>query len=140
MPWKSIRRFSSWENGTRNILTVIPAFTRISPMPARLATEQKDLPLRQFVESKRSAFLDSPPVPLTTDNWPYLYQDQRTIPAVFFVLSLLVIIVATGFYLRIPNARSRMPSLFFFSMGVGFLLLETQVVSRLALYFGTTWQ
>jgi len=105
-----------------------------------IATEQKDLPLRQFVESKRSAFLDSPPVPLTTDNWPYLYQDQRTIPAVFFVLSLLVIIVATGFYLRIPNARSRMPSLFFFSMGVGFLLLETQVVSRLALYFGTTWQ
>ena len=105
-----------------------------------IATEQKDLPLRRFVESKRSAFLDSPPVPLTTDNWPYLYQDQRTIPAVFFVLSLLVIIVATGFYLRIPNARSRMPSLFFFSMGVGFLLLETQVVSRLALYFGTTWQ
>jgi hypothetical protein len=25
-------------------------------------------------------------------------------------------------------------------MGAGFLLLETQVVSRLALYFGTTWQ
>jgi hypothetical protein len=25
-------------------------------------------------------------------------------------------------------------------MGAGFLLLETQVISRLALYFGTTWQ
>jgi hypothetical protein len=25
-------------------------------------------------------------------------------------------------------------------MGAGFLLLETQIVSRLALYFGTTWQ
>jgi hypothetical protein len=32
------------------------------------------------------------------------------------------------------------PSLFFFSMGAGFLLLETQAISRLALYFGTTWQ
>ena len=106
----------------------------------KVATELKNLPLRQFIESKRSAFLDSPPVPLTTDNWPYLYQDRRTIPAVFLVLSVLVIIVAAGFYLRIPNARSRVPSLFFFSMGVGFLLLETQVVSRLALYFGTTWQ
>src|SRR5262249_37645596 len=36
-------------------------------------------------------------------------------------------------------ARQRVPSLFFFSMGAGFLLLETQIVSRLALYFGTTW-
>ena len=44
------------------------------------------------------------------------------------------------FYFQIPEARSRVPSLFFFSMGAGFLLLETQVVSRLALYFGTTWQ
>jgi hypothetical protein len=30
--------------------------------------------------------------------------------------------------------------LFFFAMGAGFMLLETQIVSRLALFFGTTWQ
>src|SRR5437016_10935435 len=29
---------------------------------------------------------------------------------------------------------------FFFAMGAGFLLLETQLVSRLALFFGTVWQ
>jgi len=49
-------------------------------------------------------------------------------------------LLAAVFYFQIPEARSRVPSLFFFSMGAGFLLLETQVVSRLALYFGTTWQ
>jgi len=27
----------------------------------------------------------------------------------------------------------------FFLLGAGFLLMETQLVSRLALYFGTTW-
>ena len=48
--------------------------------------------------------------------------------------------LAAAFYFQIPEARTRVPSLFFFSMGAGFLLLETQVVSRLALYFGTTWQ
>ena len=48
--------------------------------------------------------------------------------------------LAAVFYFQIPEARTRVPSLFFFSMGAGFLLLETQVVSRLALYFGTTWQ
>jgi hypothetical protein len=31
-------------------------------------------------------------------------------------------------------------SFFFFGMGAGFLLLETQIVSRLALFFGTVWQ
>jgi hypothetical protein len=55
-------------------------------------------------------------------------------------LSILVILLAVAFYVQIPEARTRVPSLFFFCMGAGFLLLETQVVSRLALYFGTTWQ
>ena len=53
---------------------------------------------------------------------------------------MLVILVTLGFYSRIPAARQQPPSLFFFSMGAGFMLLETQVISRLALYFGTTWQ
>ncbi len=96
--------------------------------------------LRQFVEAHRPAFLDSPPVAITTDDWPYLYQQGRSIPSIFFLLSVLVVLVAGLFYRQIPEARSRVPSLFFFSMGAGFLLLETQVVSRLALYFGTTWQ
>jgi hypothetical protein len=29
---------------------------------------------------------------------------------------------------------------YFFFLGAGFLLLETQMISRLALYFGSTWQ
>ena len=61
-------------------------------------------------------------------------------PGIFYLLSALVILLAALFYFQIPEARTRVPSLFFFSMGAGFLLLETQVVSRLALYFGTTWQ
>jgi hypothetical protein len=76
----------------------------------------------------------------TTDDWPYLYHQGHWIPGVFFLLSILVVLLAASFYFQIPEARSRVPSLFFFSMGAGFLLLETQVVSRLALYFGTTWQ
>jgi SAM-dependent methyltransferase len=96
--------------------------------------------LRQFVEDHRPGFLDLPPAAVTTDDWPYLYQQRPSIPGIFFVLSVLVVVLAVSFYLQIPEARSRVPSLFFFSMGAGFLLLETQVVSRLALYFGTTWQ
>jgi len=113
------------------------AASRSGQVEAKLAADQQ---LRQFVEAHQPSFLDTSPVPVTTDDWPYLYQQQPAIPGVFFTLSVLVVLLAIAFYLQIPEARSRVPSLFFFSMGAGFLLLETQVVSRLALYFGTTWQ
>jgi spermidine synthase len=117
-----------------------------------------DSPLRQLVEARRRTFLVSTsgsdftasgagmtrsavaPVAVTTDDWPYLYHQGHWIPGIFYLLSALVILLAAIFYFQIPEARSRVPSLFFFGMGAGFLLLETQVVSRLALYFGTTWQ
>ncbi len=79
-------------------------------------------------------------VPVTTDDWPYLYQQGRWIPRTFYSIGLLVILVAIGLYMQIGEARRQPPSLFFFAMGAGFLLLETQVISRLALFFGTTWQ
>ena len=96
--------------------------------------------LRQFVDARQPTFLAMPEVAVTTDDWPYLYHQGHWIPSIFYLLSALVILLAAVFYFQIPEARTRVPSLFFFSMGAGFLLLETQVVSRLALYFGTTWQ
>ncbi len=83
---------------------------------------------------------NSPDVPVTTDDWPYLYQQGRSIPRTYLMLGVLVILVTAGLYLRIPEARRQAPSLFYFAMGAGFMLLETQAISRLALYFGTTWQ
>jgi len=94
--------------------------------------------LAQFVETK-AVRLDETPVPVTTDDWPYLYQQGRRIPRTFYAVGVLVILIAIGLYLEIGDAR-KTPSLFFFSMGAGFLLLETQVISRLALFFGTIWQ
>ena len=129
----------------------------ISPS-ARVETSlASDTRLRQLVEGQRRSFPPSPsevgasgagttnsaavtPVAVTTDDWPYLYHQGHWIPGIFYLLSALVILLAALFYFQIPEARNRVPSLFFFSMGAGFLLLETQVVSRLALYFGTTWQ
>jgi len=95
--------------------------------------------LLEFV--RKNAVQPAPaPVPATTDDWPYLYQEGRWIPRTYYSLGVLVILVALGLYWQIPEARRQAPSLFFFSMGAGFLLLETQVISRLALFFGTTWQ
>jgi hypothetical protein len=104
---------------------------------ARVAADSR---LSQMVAAGRPSFLDTPEVAVTTDDWPYLYHQGHWIPGIFYLLSALVILLAAMLYFQIPEAKSRVPSLFFFGMGAGFLLLETQVVSRLALYFGTTWQ
>jgi hypothetical protein len=98
-----------------------------------------DARLAAFVEKNRIV-PEVAGVPLTTDDWPYLYQKGHWIPSTYFSVSVLVILLTFGLYLQIPEARRQAPSLFFFSMGAGFLLLETQVISRLALYFGTTWE
>jgi spermidine synthase len=95
--------------------------------------------LADFV-TQRKVTLQETPVPPTTDDWPYLYQQGRWIPRTYFGVGLIVVVLTIILYLQIPEARQTMPSLFFFGMGAGFLLLETQVISRLALYFGTTWQ
>jgi spermidine synthase len=98
-----------------------------------------DITLSEFVSRNRVETQSTVP-PVTTDDWPYLYQRDRTIPRTFLAIGVLVVLLTLGLYLRIPNADRKPPSLFYFSMGAGFMLLETQVISRLALYFGTTWQ
>lgn len=99
----------------------------------------QDARLAQFV-ADHHVVPGGPGVPVTTDDWPYLYQRDRAIPRTFLVVSILVILIAIALYLQVAGVGKGTPSLFFFSMGAGFLLLETQAVSRLALYFGTTWE
>ncbi len=96
--------------------------------------------LAEFVRKNRVCGASEKPVPITTDDWPYLYQEGRWIPRTYYSIGMLVILIAIGLYAQIGGARGHAPSLFFFSMGAGFLLLETQVISRLALFFGTVWQ
>ena len=123
-----------------SIYTTSAVCFAISPSGQVEASLAADPRLRDFVAARQPPFLASPEVAVTTDDWPYLYHQGHWIPGIFYLLSALVVLLAALFYFQIPEARTRIPSLFFFSMGAGFLLLETQVVSRLALYFGTTWQ
>jgi hypothetical protein len=80
----------------------------------------------------------SSPSPLTTDDWPYVYQRARSIPRTILSVSVLLLVM-TLFMVRGVLQPGRFSTWHFFFLGAGFLLLETQMVSRLALYFGTTW-
>src|SRR5208282_6218303 len=92
----------------------------ISPSGQVEASLAADPRLRQFVADRRPAFLALPEVAVTSDDWPYLYHQGHWIPGIFYLLSALVVLLAAVLYFQIPEARKRVPSLFFFSMGAGF--------------------
>jgi hypothetical protein len=76
---------------------------------------------------------------LPSDDWPFLYLREPTIPALSLrgmaivgVLSLVILMAFT------PVRRAR-PSGRMFFLGAGFMLLETKGVVHMALLFGATW-
>jgi len=76
--------------------------------------------------------------PATTDDWPYFYQHEPGLPGSVIVLSAVLILLCWAFMRRTGAAVSSIRWHFFF-LGAGFLLLEAQIVSKMALLFGTTW-
>jgi hypothetical protein len=75
-----------------------------------------------------------------TDDYPFLYLQQRGIPG-FYLVTLVLIVLAAFVLVRLTGGplwgMTRYADLFF--MGVAFLLLETKNVVQFALLFGTTW-
>lgn len=84
---------------------------------------------------------------LATDDWPFLYFFEPTIPRHYLVaLAAVAAIAALAVLLGLRLGRARgapgeRPAVLaaFFFMGAAFLLLETRSVSAFGLFFGTTW-
>lgn len=74
----------------------------------------------------------------TTDDWPYLYHRLHAIPRTYLSVSIILLVMSLLLVRGVLEPR-QVSTWHFFFLGAGFLLLETQLVSRLALYFGTTW-
>lgn len=82
---------------------------------------------------------DGTPAPATDDR-PFLYLKDRTVPSLYMV-TILGILVVSLLAVRVvagPLRRMR-PYADLFLLGVGFMLLETKSVTGFALLFGTTW-
>ena len=80
---------------------------------------------------------DGAPPPVT-DDWPYVYHRSHTIPRTYLTVSLILLAI-TLFATWRAFEPTKSSTWYFFFLGAGFLLLETQLISRLALYFGSTW-
>ena len=75
---------------------------------------------------------------LTTDDWPYFYQHEPGLPISVILVSVAVLIIF-GWFLRQTSGEGGRIDLHFMFLGAGFMLLEAQIVSKMALLFGTTW-
>ena len=79
------------------------------------------------------------PAPATDDH-PFLYLQERTIPG-FYLLTLALILLSALLLVRVTTGMLRPMGRYLdlFCMGAAFLLLETKNVVQFALLFGTTW-
>jgi len=103
----------------------------------RLAADPR---LRAIVDESRATHerWAASPVAPATDDWPYLYLAGRSIPPLYFlVLGMLLLFALAG--VRGTYGPRRGLDWHFFFLGAGFMLLEVQNISKLALLFGTTW-
>jgi hypothetical protein len=103
---------------------------------ARIGTALADPALGSYVRTHGDIAMQK--ARLTTDDWPYFYQHEPGIPLIVIVVST-VLVILTRFLIRETGAAGRSIHWHFFFLGAGFLLLESQIISRMALLFGTTW-
>ncbi len=108
----------------------------ISGSRERLAKATADPSLAAYLVSHGNIPMQS--ASLTTDDWPYFYQHEPGLPIIVILVSVAVLIVF-GWFLRQASGEGAHIDLHFMFLGAGFMLLEAQIVSKMALLFGTTW-
>ncbi|MGP0017237.1 MAG: methyltransferase domain-containing protein [Candidatus Sulfotelmatobacter sp.] len=94
------------------------------PAFAAYLASHSTLPMQQTIE--------------TTDDWPYFYQHEPGLPIIVILVSVAVLMIF-GWFLRQASGEGARLDLHFMFLGAGFMLLEAQIVSKMALLFGTTW-
>lgn len=108
----------------------------VAGSPERLAKATSDPSLAAYLASHGNVRMQ--PAVLTTDDWPYFYQHAPGLPFIVILVSLAILTVF-GWFLREAAGEGSKIDLHFMFLGAGFMLLEAQIVSKMALLFGTTW-
>lgn len=88
---------------------------------------------------QRGRVVELPTIAPPTDDWPYLYLREKTIPSDYLLVigTLLALSLLAVFYVR--GKGFGVNDGHFLFLGWGFLLLETKAITDCSLYFGATW-
>ena len=77
-------------------------------------------------------------IPLTTDDWPYLYLRERTLPFAYWTMLPMLALLSVGVARRVLGKGWKILGRFFF-LGAAFMLMEVRIIAKVALIFGSTW-
>jgi len=108
----------------------------ISGSQERIDRSMAEPALAAYVHTHQD--IDTAKASITTDDWPYFYQHEPGLPGSVIILSLVLVLLCWLFMRRTGAVAGSIRWHFFF-LGAGFLLLEAQIISKMALLFGTTW-
>lgn len=86
-----------------------------------------------------SAMVGNGSIPPTTDDWPFLYLKRRGLPSGYFSMLIIVLGIAYIASMRTAQLSTSAMDWTMFFFGVGFMLLETKVMSKIALLVSATW-
>jgi len=76
---------------------------------------------------------------LPTDDWPFLYLRDASIPGLSWRGGAVVAVLSLALLAAMAPVRRARPNGRMFFLGAGFMLLETKAVVHMALLFGATW-
>jgi hypothetical protein len=74
-----------------------------------------------------------------TDNWPFLYMREPSLPSHYTSVLGIVLLVSALSVFGVVGGAVRRWSWEFFFLGAGFMLLETKSIIQFALLWGSTW-
>lgn len=103
-----------------------------------IAASEVDNALNQLSHEARLETLASGTVPLTTDDWPYLYLQDRQVPFAYLSILPFLGLLSVGLARRVLGIGWRIEWPFFL-LGAGFMLMEVRIIAQVALLFGSTW-
>ena len=97
----------------------------------------RELPGFQDSSANREAFGNDF---VSTDDWPYLYLEKPTVAPLYLkLLAAITVLIAGAFLLLRKLQPVKGLHANFLLLGVGFTLMESAAIVRLALLFGSTW-
>jgi SAM-dependent methyltransferase len=132
----------------RAFLGVLMAGPRLNQLKAPPEIPARVLAFGQsHAESPAHLLARDPSIEPATDDWPFLYMRDRSIPSHYLGVIVMILVfsaVAVFGALRIAGAgtaprASRAVAVTFFFLGAGFMLLETKAIIQFALLWGSTW-
>jgi hypothetical protein len=75
-----------------------------------------------------------------TDDWPFLYLQDRSFPAIYILgLAMVAIYALVGTVTLAPRKTLRRFDWHMFFLGMAFMLLEVKSLTTFSLLFGSTW-